>query len=530
MPYPEEIVASMAEKYKLSEIQKQQLQEVLLIEEIHPGIVGKTFDPENLLIHLETVVAPAAGGAGATTGSSEAYTSVLSVIAAKQVVADPASLEALRKVAADNSDAFREWDILRAEIQSIHYLKRSENRLKYTLTQEAYPKVLRLLRDRGIPLLLNSTLNRDITFFTESLSPYLNALVEPIHESATLYFRGLFERMGRVIPPGGIAFTNKNDGVQLGAIMTITYREVGSGEEKKIRYYIKTHQHESTSKVGTVKPPDPKELFVYRLLEHIGYGPKTYFFFNPMSPGGFYIATQDLGFTKVPKKPKSFVLFQSMIDTYNANPRAAEHDPMRREFIAFDIISRILRLTDITTNPGNLGCVVTGGSEKSKWKLFDFRVRDFEDGYLNEKIVASFMAGNSSYNYAYSSFLEYIFKSPEYKSKKIEVANQIMKELLSEGKLRLDGTGRKMTLPEAMVKAQSEVLAYIEDNHEKLGINLKTAKPDLDEYYKGINANLELLAAGILEGHRMYSEGVVLSASGDAAAAGGAGAVARPGF
>lgn len=493
--YPDSIVTDMAVRHKLSSAQQQQLRDALLVDAVRSKVTIGVFNPEDLLIHVATESSAVAGGA------HEVYISVLSTIAAKHVVTDLALLEALRKIAADNPAAFREWDAIKLKLALISALSPSKFRERKELAQALIPRldaVSKMIED-------NTLLLREHLVLSKMLFQYINGLIEPIQDAATLYFRGLFEKMGRRISPDGISFTNKNDGVQLGTIMTIVYKELDSEEEKRIRYYIKTHQYGSTSKIGAVKSPDPKELFVYKVLEHIGYGPRTYFFFNPVSPGGFYITTQDLGFTKVPGKSKSFVLFQSMIDTCNADPKAPQYDPMRRALIAFDIVSRILRLIDTTTNPGNLGRVAVG-LERSKWKLFDFRVRDAEDGYVNEVIVSSFLAGNTSYNYAYSTFLEYAFKNPEYEARKIEAAYQTMIELLREGKLRQDGK-RDMLLPEAIARAHDEIKDYIEANYEKLGIDLSVAVPDFERYCIAIQENLKMLSAGIAKRHAELNPG-----------------------
>ena len=61
------------------------------------------------------------------------------------------------------------------------------------------------------------------------------------------------------------------------------------------RYFIKTHQHGPTNEtLKSVKRPDTKELFVYKLLNLIGIGPEAHFIIpSHGSKMTIYIATKD---------------------------------------------------------------------------------------------------------------------------------------------------------------------------------------------------------------------------------------------
>ena len=489
MPYPDDIIATLTERFELSEIQQIQLRDSLMLEEIRPLVELETFNPENLLMRL-------------SLPDGSLYVSVLSTIAVKQVIADLSVLESLKTFAEANFEAFREWDSLKKEIDGIHNLSRKELRLKQTRTNETYPKLVVFFAKYVAILNSHSLLQQELFEIPQSLSQYINAMTEPIQEAATQYFTKLFRSMGRNI--SDITFTSKKSGVQLGTVMTIMYVEAdaesrgggaGSPQEHRITYYIKTHQHGSTSEVSSVKPVDPKELFVYKVLEYIGYGPKVHFFFNPLSLGGFFIATQNLSFTKIPAKEKKFILFEQRMKDYNETAKNPAHDEARRNLVCLDILSRILRLRDTTTNPGNFG-IVTVEEMHNKWKFLDFRVLDDAELYLNPRIFEGFQEGNGIFNYSYSTFLEDIFRTPEHEKRKIEMGMEIVEELHT-GKLSRNKTKRKMPLSVAMERAYEEICQYMTTYIEDLKIDLRGASADFRAYFEAVQKNFETLAQGI---------------------------------
>lgn len=273
--------------------------------------------------------------------------------------------------------------------------------------------------------------------------------------------------------------------------MHITFKEIPEDEtstisaesthEKIITYHIKTHQNGSTSENSSIKPVDLKELFIYKLLEFTGYGPKTHFFYNLLSSSGFYIATQDLGFTKAIEKNKTFTLFQKV------------SKEARKAIISLDIISRILRLKDTTTNQGNFG-VVTVNNDRSKWKILDFRVTDDSEYYLSPQIMERLKEGNGVFNYIYSNFTYYIFKDKDYQVKRMELSKQVVDEL-NLGKLCQ--TGRKMAFPKAIEKVYNEMIDYVIAHKQNLNLNFSLVIADLNKYTKAITENFEILTRGV---------------------------------
>ena len=248
-------------------------------------------------------------------------------------------------VAESNSEVLLKWKRIKDDMGKLNLLPKNDLRGKKRLAFEIAAKLIPLTSF----IFQDQSLISEYENLSSRLPQYMNTMVEPIETAARTYFENLFSKMNRTII--NITFTPKKSGIQLGRTMRITYTrpsiekgvELGSKDvaeetqECMTTYYIKTHQHGSTSECSSVKPVDPKELFVYKVLEYIGYGPKAYFFFNPLSPGGFFIATQDMAFTKVVGKEKSFVLFDELKRKYNTTTEDPTHDEARKNLICLDI-------------------------------------------------------------------------------------------------------------------------------------------------------------------------------------------------
>jgi hypothetical protein len=494
MNYPEDIINKIKQQNNnLDVVTLQTLSKLLVIPEIRNAVEIGKFQAEHFLIKL---------------GSS---TSVLSPIIATKVISQPLLVEGLQKFVDQNLGAWLAWDKLSKEIQAIIDLPRSRAKEKQIKTKEIYPKLTKLVVQYS-QLLSNEFFRIEYELFNEAIAPYLNAMTEIINENATRYFQPLFESLGRKI--NKISFSNKKSGVQLGTVMQITYQEkskndLNSPQIHEISYHIKTHQQGSTSQNSSTKPIDPKELFVYKLLEYIGFGPKTYFFFNPLSPGGFFIATQDIGFTKSSHyKKKTFFTFEKIMEPCNKAPEFEQHEDARANMIRFDLLSRFLRLQDTTTNPGNFGRVAVNTgvnsaatdsktiNERVKWKLIDFRTTEQPDFYLNKEIFSGFRKGNGAFNYSYSNFLQYVFKDPEYQWQRMKIAKQLMLEF-EQGRPCQSRAGRKMSFQAAIKQAHFEIENYIKKNYEALKLNEKNVLEDLASYAQAIQTNFSLLNEGI---------------------------------
>ncbi|MDR0755883.1 MAG: hypothetical protein LBE99_03150 [Puniceicoccales bacterium] len=207
---------------------------------------------------------------------------------------------------------------------------------------------------------------------------FKNLPSETLQMRAREYFSGIF-------PESKIEFLDKPR--EAGAQFGKTAQILPEGEENPIVYYIKTHQHGSTSqgsgsRGSASNPVSPIELFVYKFLQHSGLGPEVHFFWDDET--NFYIATKDVSYTETGKaKIYSYDTVKSTpellgINCSNFAPLIDNHiNPKVMEgFVLIDIISRIFDLTDILTNYGNFFFIADVSGSISDLKIIDFIVLD----------------------------------------------------------------------------------------------------------------------------------------------------------
>ena len=134
--------------------------------------------------------------------------------------------------------------------------------------------------------------------------------------------------------------------------------------------------------ITPLQPVDLKELFAYKVLEKVGFGPKTDFIINNNLPSGLYISTEEIiGFTKLSdiiyerhpiekrimynfKQLSSTIMKDDFIPTGNCN------EAIIKELTKFDILVRSLLLGDL--NDGNIGFIIEGSVPNISLKIIDF--------------------------------------------------------------------------------------------------------------------------------------------------------------
>jgi hypothetical protein len=94
------------------------------------------------------------------------------------------------------------------------------------------------------------------------IAEYLDDYVAIIQTAVEKYFYGLHCKAGLDEADFSIDFLAKRSGIQIGFICETFNKSF------KTRYYIKTHQSGPTAdNIKSIKPPDCKEIFIYKLLE-----------------------------------------------------------------------------------------------------------------------------------------------------------------------------------------------------------------------------------------------------------------------
>jgi hypothetical protein len=226
-----------------------------------------------------------------------------------------------------------------------------------------------------------------------------------------------------------VKFSPKLAGVQMGSQAHVTFPD-----GKSLKYHLKTHSGgRLTSHSSAAKPIDPRELLVYKFLEHLGVGCESHFFHRSLED--VFIATLDAGHAE----GSSFSTFQRA--TCNAKCDGPDygdslwgslrseldrHKDMRviedniqsdckaqhflLQMASLDMICRIFRLHDLLNNSDNFG-FCTSPKGMRCLKVLDFRLPDSTDMSLGQEHFRGFLVGNGTFNYRRSHItLRYAFR------------------------------------------------------------------------------------------------------------------------
>jgi hypothetical protein len=271
------------------------------------------------------------------------------------------------------------------------------------------------------------------------IAEYLDGNTEIIQAAVREHFLAQHCKAGLDETLFDITFSPKKSGIQTGFTC-----DVNNGVQS-IRYYIKTHQYGPTEEnLKSIKPPDIKELFVYKLLNHIGIGLQAHFIIpSHGTKKTIYIATKDCHLVLLSNLTK---------DTANNNA-----------LLQLDLISRILCLRDCATNSSNCGQV----GETAM--IVDFRIEEQSWGYVKADILEKFYEGNSEFHY--SGLMETAVKTPH------AVKMDIMKKSLDEWKLS-----------ENIEWAESEINGVVKRCGGKMRF-----QDDLQKYVKDLMTTVQVL-------------------------------------
>ena len=342
-----------------------------------------------------------------------------------------------------------------------------------------------------------------------------------IYKNLREYFASKYE-----ISQDQVQCLPKTTGQQVGAVVIVNDEK--NKDNPRRTFYVKAHQEfssKSDPQFGTKTSNglgfvDLKELFMYKLLEKTGYGPKTEFIIDKdMSKSGveegIMIVTRDSGYTKQSLvKNKSFQTF-SEIKADLQNKDAVIDDGTKIDVMVIDMISRAFLLEDVMVNGGNFGKVEVKerGSDivKSKWKVIDFKPPKIEKGkeYLGDKVYIytnhyggstieySFRKGNFSHTYQDDSPINKILEGREDK----ELLHSTV-DIIAKGK------GKKIGIMEAAKESLQEIKSFLTENQDSLGLLDKESKlkeqtarrmKDLEVYYNCTMKNIEELVVGVAD-------------------------------
>lgn len=515
MPYPNEIVEHLAQEHALSHEQQQKLVETLQVDGMKELIEGKWIVPEILLNQLkssgEWFVLPSIKAQMLVStyqtvkdhdlfktrqvllsamllwveNQEETYAYIISPNLANLVIEDKSLLDKLKDAANTNFEKLKAWDSIKIGIQELKNLPGSQSHKKKRRAHKLMGKIAEIQ-----DFVISDPFQNEYLMFSFVLFNYANAEPEHLKNAARQYFTQLFSEQNKKILQ--IDFAPKPDGDQLGQKMFIQYQAPDSENKLRIAYYVKTHQHGSNSRASSSKSVDAKELFIYKVFEYIGIGPKAYFFFNPLSVGGFFIATQDMSFTKQPNKTKFFHTYEKILKSSELQKSFLKKDEATYQALSsMDILARIFRLRDVTTNSGNFGCVLS--DIRQKWQIIDFIIDSFGT-YGYDDIFTGFKNGNGMYNY--HGFLGEILRDrPEVD--RIQTGFTVI-EILESGRMRHSyDNDKKLPLLEAIEKAYAEIVDYISKNGKDIGLEVRPALKDLEQYKNNVIDNFTALATHI---------------------------------
>lgn len=335
-------------------------------------------------------------------------------------------------------------------------------------------------------------------------------------------YRNIQEYFSRVfsINPSLITCLPKTTGQQIGAKVEIKH---APDDTNPMVFYVKSHQEfcsKSHSQYIAITSDgtgqvDFKELFMYKVLEYLGYGAKTQFIVDKdvsqsRVDEGILIATQDLGFTKHPeRKSKKFTTFKDMGAELSSTPITSIDAANRRDIIAIDMLSRAFLLEDVMINQGNFGKIIStifGSSPQSssKWKVVDFispklgtrRGDDYSyskhyPGGMN--IFYSFKVGNVSHTYDQEG---------------LEIIASILSEEHAKGlwfpvaERLCNDTPRHLSVVHAVERAFDDIARFMGENQVSLQMKperFTRRMEDLNRYKTALLRNFDELVRGIRE-------------------------------
>lgn len=396
--------------------------------------------------------------------------SILSNEALELIQKNPSDLLQFQKIGQCQPKAMKWWNTIR---MGLFQIKQQNNlsqrrRLAQLLLDEIY-------KDSTDFITNNDVIMSEQFLIANVLKEQNTALLSSIASAAIEYFQILYTTAGKEIVE--ITSFDKPQGEHTGIIINIRFRNLSESQTHNIKFFIKTHQHGSCEQSKEIGSVDAKELFVYKLLEYLGIGPKIHFIINPLATNDLLIASQDIAYTKCVGKTKFFKPYKDVANQLNHNN--SQENPAEISTIIgithIEILSRILFLKDIILNEMNYG-QLSINDNRFKWKILDFII-DKRDIYSNRDIFKRFISGDGMRYY--SKFLIYLFRDRDEK----EILNTLDAVIndFEQGLHRTDSKERKASFIKAIDNAYIYIIRFIASNSVTLGISPTTLLGELSK-------------------------------------------------
>ncbi len=355
-----------------------------------------------------------------------------------------------------------------------------------------YVSVLSILNEALDALSLQRLDEEFGNFYTVFMRVVLS--IDMIHDKRlqvviTNYFSSRF-------PGSNIEFIQKGSGRQFGCTAHIAFE---GGPERARKYYVKTHSAgRFLSCISAPKAVDVKELMVYKILEKLGVGCESHFFHR--SPQDVYIATLDASHGG---SFKEFIAAAG--DLYNRGDEeygrtlwgglnvisgdrrrhnreqieeCIREDSIANNFVTqiviLDMLSHILRLTDLLNNTGNFGFVFESETSLPKLKVIDFLIGD-DNRFVNPSYFLTFVERNGFYRYWYlDRVLRYVLLDRAV-NERVQSAIQVLT------------VGPLCGLLDCIDSALTDVEAYVKTT--ELFVDKDSLCRSLKEYHEAIRQN-----------------------------------------
>ncbi len=291
----------------------------------------------------------------------------------------------------------------------------------------------------------------------------------------------------------------KTNGIQLGYII-----DIKKDTANTVTYYAKTHSQgtlENYTKYRPAKEVNYEELFIYKLLENLKLGPKSYFFGREEK--NFYIMTLDASID--PNNMQSLGKFSTFEELKNNEKDlreifkykykhnqdndyeklicAIENDEKSKKLLynlaMLHCIMFITQITDLQCNSDNFGFNINNG-KLEKLKIIDMRV---PKNIYCSKSIQSFTDGTlAPFQRHAEDALMYAFKTRDLKLR-LKDAQKVMNNEFED-------------FENALKEAYNKMLPIINQHYTDTE-KAKSMIENLEERCKGILKNYKTLKDGI---------------------------------